>query len=98
VEEPGFRISRFLAAFSDIDKDLKRYNFYVALNWLEINQPDLAAEVNTQIDLLSKDLMGHQIAWDSRLDSAELNPNAQHLSEVSKLLRRVANDIQRGPA
>lgn len=94
VNEPQFRTSRFLAAFSGINEDLKQYNFYGALDWLEKIHPDLFAEVHTQMELLSKDRMGHRFVWDPLLDAAELDPNARRLSQMSKLLRRVANDVQ----
>ena len=95
MEEPRFRDSRFRAAFSDIGADLKQYNFYKALAWLKKFEPDAAAEVHTQMELLSKDLMGHQSVADPALDGAELDPNARRMSEVSGLLRRVANDLER---
>ncbi len=93
IDEPPIRVARHLGTFSNIDHDLKRYNFGGAMKWLEKFQPRIAAEVNSKMDLLAKALNEAPFFFDPDLDPATRDPLARRLSEVSLFLRQVAKTI-----
>jgi hypothetical protein len=93
VEVPGIRLRRYFGTFSDIEKDLRRYNFYKCMSWLEQSLPNVAAKVHTKMDLLAKALNENQFQWEPDLDASTLDPLARRLSEVGDFLRQVANTL-----